>query len=82
VKQPSAYRYRAWEKRLIHINQRRGGLPEGLLSWTEEYFGKSPAVQRLLGLNNAMKPEAETAKKVIELLQRRGVRVLDKKRSG
>jgi len=75
VAKASAYQFKKWEARLLHINLRRQGVPEGTLAWTEEYFAKSPHVQRLLGLHNALKPEVETAVQVMDRLKRMGVTV-------
>lgn len=75
----SAWRYRKFSQRLVHVSQRRQGIPEPTLAWVEEYFGKSKDVQRLLGRHNAMKPEIETAVAVIEQLKRAGVVTRTKK---
>lgn len=72
-RQPSAYRFRKWEDRLIHLQQRNQSLPDGLLDWTVEYFSKSSAVQRLLGMHNQVKPELGAADQIQRRLDSRGV---------
>lgn len=70
---PTPRQYNRWMSRLAHLQQRKRSVPDGTLDWTAEYFGKSPEVQRMFGLNNALKPEAETAAKVLDLIDRAGI---------
>jgi hypothetical protein len=79
MKSPSVRRYAKWHARLLHLQARKHGIPEETLAWTAEYFGKSADVQRYLGLQSALKPETETALRVMERLTLAGVRVKNKR---
>lgn len=65
--------YAHWHSRLVHLQSKKQALPDELLDWTAEHFGKSAEVQRYLGLKNSLKPEAEAAVAVMDRLVNAGV---------
>lgn len=73
MRSATPYQYNMWMKRLIHLQSRKHSVPDGTLDFTVEWFGKSEHIQKMFALQNAVKPQIETALKVMELIERSGI---------